>query len=135
MDTAIRIALGPAVGKTGLHVRFNVSRSRFADNTARTILNIIRELASNAVRHGHATEVKIAGTLEGETLSFSVHDNGNGFVPENRPGVSEGHFGLQGIEERVATLNGRMEIASSPGNGTKVIITIHVPTDTDKERI
>ena len=135
MDTAIRIALGPAVGKTGLHVRFNVSRSRFADNTARTILNIIRELASNAVRHGHATEVKIAGTLEGETLSFSVHDNGSGFIPENRPGVTEGHFGLQGIEERVATLNGRMEIASSPGNGTKVIITIHVPTDTDKERI
>ena len=135
MDAAIRIALGPTIGKTHLHIRFNVSRSRFADNTARTILNIIRELTSNAVRHGQATEIKIAGALEGETLSFSVCDNGHGFRPEKRPGVMEGHFGLQGIEERVATLGGRMELASSPGHGAKVVIKIHVPTDTDKERI
>ena len=135
MDAAIRIALGPTIGKTHLHIRFNVSRSRFADNTARTILNIIRELTSNAVRHGQATEIKIAGALEGETLSFSVCDNGHGFRPEKRPGVMEGHFGLQGIEERVATLGGRMELASSPDHGAKVVIKIHVPTDTDKERI
>ena len=72
MNKAIRLALGPTMGTANLIVRFNVPRTRFTDNTARTILNIVRELTSNAVRHGHATEVRVAGSLEGETLRFSV---------------------------------------------------------------
>jgi len=135
MNRAIKVALGPTVGKTNLGVRFNVPRSQFTENTARTILNIVRELASNAIRHGRATEVWIAGSLDGETLRFSVRDNGSGFDPYAHPGVAEGHFGLQGIEERVAALDGQMEISSTPGTGTKVVITIHAAIDEDREKI
>ena len=106
MDRAIRVALGPTVGKNKLLVRFNVPRSVFDENTARTILNIVRELASNAIRHGHANEIRVAGGLDGDMLRFSVCDDGTGFDPERRPGVLEGHFGLKGIEERVSFFNG-----------------------------
>ncbi len=126
MDRAIKVALGPTVGKKKLLVRFNVPRSSFDENTARTILNIVRELASNAIRHGHADEIRVAGSLDGDTLRFSVSDNGTGFDPENRPGVLEGHFGLQGIEERVSFFNGEMKIKSSPGKETKVSISIEI---------
>ena len=126
MDRAIKVALGPTVGKKKLLVRFNVPRSRFSENTARTILNIVRELASNAIRHGHAGEIRVAGSLDGDTLRFSVIDDGTGFDPGNRPGVLEGHFGLQGIEERVSFFNGEMRIESQPGKGTKVSIAIEV---------
>ena len=126
MDRAIKVALGPTVGKKKLLVRFNVPRSRFSENTARTILNIVRELASNAIRHGHAGEIRVTGSLDGDTLRFSVIDDGTGFDPGNRPGVLEGHFGLQGIEERVSFFNGEMRIESQPGKGTKVSIAIEV---------
>ena len=126
MDKAIRVALGPTVGKKRLLVHFNVPRSHFNENTARTILNIVRELASNAIRHGHADEIRVAGGLDGDTLRFSVSDDGTGFDPENRPGVLEGHFGLQGIEERVSFFNGEMKIESSPGKGTNVSISIEI---------
>jgi len=126
MDRAIKVALGPTVGKKKLLVRFNVPRSSFDENTARTILNIVRELASNAIRHGRADEIRVAGSLDGDTLRFSVSDDGTGFDPENRPGVLEGHFGLQGIEERVSFFNGEMKIKSSPGKGTKVSISIEI---------
>lgn len=135
MDRAIRVALGPTIGKTRLHVRFNVPRTRFAENTARTVLNIVRELASNAVRHGHASEIHIAGSLDGGVLRFSVRDNGCGFDPERRPGTADGHFGLQGIGERIAAQDGRLHIASTPGNGTKVVVTFPAMIDEDKERI
>ena len=124
MDEAIRRTLTPFLDGTGLVVRFNVPRERLSDDTAHAFLRIIRELAQNAIRHGHAKMVKIAGCLESNRLLFSVSDNGCGFDPQNHPGVLQGHFGLQGIRERVNRFGGTVEIASAPGKGTKVSITI-----------
>jgi len=128
MNTAIRRTLDPHVNGVGIAVRFNVPRERFTDNTAHAVLSIIRELTANAIRHGHATKVMIAGSAENNKLLFSVKDNGYGFDPENRPGIEQGHFGIQGVCERVDTLEGEMDIASAPGNGTKVTISLRTPT-------
>lgn len=124
MNEAIQQTLAPHVGDAKLSIRFNVPRERLSDNTTHSILHIIRELASNAVRHGNATEIKIAGAIENDRLLFSVSDNGCGFDPDNRPTVADGHFGLQGIQDRVDGFEGEMTIQSSPGKGTKVTISI-----------
>ena len=104
-----------------------VSPSISPDNTAHAVLKIIRELAANALRHGKASSLKIAGTVEDGKLFFSVRDNGCGFDPDLAPGISEGHFGLQGIAERLERLNGEMKIESSPGKGAKVSVTLPIP--------
>lgn len=57
MDEALRQTVSPHVGEAQLDIRFNVPRERLSDNTAHAILRIVRELAVNAVRHGHATRV------------------------------------------------------------------------------
>ena len=124
MNQAIRQTLAPHVGDAKLSIRFNVPRERLSDNTTHSILHIIRELASNAVRHGNATEMRIAGAIENDRLLFSVSDNGSGFDPENRPTATDGHFGLQGIQDRVDGLEGDMTIQSAPGKGTKVTISL-----------
>ena len=129
MNEAIRIALGQIVNHTALTVRFNVPRAQLSDKTAHTILRIIRELATNAIRHGHASEIKIAGSIDGETLRFSVRDNGCGFDFDRAPGIAEGHFGLQGIQERLDLMDGEMAIESAPDKGTKVTIAIKIPTE------
>ena len=107
-------------------MRFNIPRETFSDNTAHAILKIVRELASNAIRHGKATSVRIAGTVDDDKVLFSVKDNGCGFDPDLAPGIGEGHFGLQGIEERLERLNGAMSSESTPGAGAKVTVTIPV---------
>ena len=132
MNEAIRRTLKPHLGNAVLSVRFNVSRKRLSDNTAHALLRIIRELVSNAVRHGHASAVKVAGSTEGCRLLFSVRDNGTGFNPKNSPGPSEGHFGLQGIRERLRRLEGEMTIESEIGQGTKVTAVLHMPSPTAK---
>ena len=135
MNKAIRLTLSQTIGKASLNVRFNVPRSRFTDNTAHTLLRIIRELAANAVRHGHASEIKVAGSIEDETLKFSVRDNGCGFHPETCPGILDGHFGLQGIRERIASLEGNVQIQSSPGKGTRVNVSINAPQTEDESKL
>ena len=128
MNAAIQLALSQIISKTALNVRFEVPRTRLSDKTAHTILRIIRELAANAVRHGNATSIKIAGSIDGGKLRFSVTDNGNGFDPRQAPGVAEGHFGLEGIRERIDHIDGEVEISSSPGRGTKVTVAFDIPS-------
>ena len=127
---ALKTVLGPVAGKAVLSVRFNVPRTRVNDTTAHAILCIVRELVSNAVRHGHAANVRIAGEMHDGRISFSVRDDGCGFDPGKAQGLAEGHFGLQGIRERVRRLDGTFELDSAPGRGTRTAITLlhDIPT-------
>lgn len=133
MNEAIRQAVKPHVAGARLAVRFNVPRTRLSDNTVHALIRIIRELSINAVRHGHASAIRIAGSLDGDRLAFSVRDDGRGFDPATAPGVPEGHFGLQGIRERIARLGGTLDIESEPGHGTKTSISINAPGGSRKE--
>ena len=127
MDDAIRRTLAPHLGGASLAVRFDVPRERLSDNTALAILRIIRELTVNAVRHGHAKSIHVAGCVEDGRLMFSVRDDGCGFDPGSRPGIEEGHFGLQGISERIEGFNGGISISSAPGHGAKITVRIPIP--------
>jgi signal transduction histidine kinase len=124
MTQAILKTLRPHTGQSRVTVRFNVPRGKLSDKTAHALLRSIRELAVNALRHGKATDIKVAGALEGEHLICSVSDNGCGFDPVSAPGVLQGHFGLQGIRERVNALGGEFTIESKPGEGVKAKIKI-----------
>lgn len=124
MNETIRRTLLPSVKGIALKIRFNVPRDRFTDNTTHTVLRIIRELAINGIRHGGATEILVAGTSEDDSIVFSVRDNGAGFDPDIAPGVLQGHFGLEGIRERVRSLGGTLTIESAVGKGTKTTVRL-----------
>jgi len=134
MTAAILRTLQPHVNDSRLSVRFNVPRSHLSDNTAHAILRIIRELVVNAIRHGSATAVKVAGTIDSDKLLCSVTDNGQGFDPDSAPGILQGHFGLQGIRERIDELSGEFTLVSSPGKGTKATITVPIPREVQKSK-
>lgn len=124
MSEAIRQVLRPQIGDVALEVRFSVPRRRLTDNTAYSILKIIRELAVNAVHHGRATSVRVAGALEPDRILFSVSDNGCGFDPKSAPGPEQGHFGLLGVTERINSFEGSMTVDSTLGKGTRVVVTL-----------
>lgn len=77
-----------------------------------------RELVSNAIRHGGATTVWISGENRERAISLVVRDNGRGFDTRSCPGPQDGHFGIEGIRERVRRLDGAFEIESAPDRGT-----------------
>ena len=132
MDTAIRLTLAPHVNNAKLSIRFNVPRARLSDDTTHALLRIIRELVINAMRHGKASMVRIAGSMEEDRVLFSVADNGCGFSPETSPGVLQGHFGLQGIRERIEKFKGSINVESVPCAGTKVTVVLRVPNPDEK---
>ena len=129
MTEAIERTLEPHSVGAKISVRFNVPRVWLSDSETHTILHIIRELVVNAIRHGHATEVKVAGEYHGNTISFSVRDNGCGFSQGNAPGPEQGHFGLLGIRERLKEFSGSFNIESAPGKGTKATVKLTIERD------
>ena len=133
VSAAIRKTVAPHVAGVTLTIRFRVPRERLSDKSTHAILSIIRELAINAARHGNASTIWIAGCLDGDRLLFSVRDNGRGFDTTTVPGMGQGHFGLQGIRDRISPFEGLMQVSSRLGHGTKVTLSLNLPKEKEAE--
>ena len=129
MNEAIRETVMPVAGNAELKIRFCIPRAILVDTTSHAILCIIRELVSNATRHGNASQIRIAGDIKDHVLSFSVRDNGCGFSTSDCPGPATGHFGLQGIRDRVDRLGGNFTISSTPQGGTRAKVEIRIHSE------
>ena len=122
---AVSAAISPIAGDAEIDVRLaGVRRDRLSDTVAHAAICIARELVSNALRHGGARRVAVEGAERGDTLAFSVRDDGRGFDPARRAGPAEGHFGLEGVRERVRRLGGSFRIESAPGAGAAASVEL-----------
>ena len=134
MASAIRTALQPHLKGVSLEVDFGMSRRNLTDNSAHEILKLVRELVLNAIRHGGATAVRVSGEPVGNELRVAVTDNGRGFDPAAAPGVTDGHFGLQGVRERLRAFKGQLTIESAPGRGATARAVLRLPENKETER-
>ena len=94
----------------------------------RQILLIFKEALNNVVRHADCVNVTLSLALEGHALAGEVRDDGRGFQLEGTDqfsGNGRGGNGLKNMRARVAQLGGKINIASSPGQGT--CLTFKVP--------
>lgn len=92
-----------------------------------TVYRIVQESLTNVLKHAHASNVSIIVEHRGNRVLAIVEDDGRGFDAEammNRP-MSERHLGLLGMKERVALVDGRLNIESTLGVGTTVLV--HIP--------
>ncbi len=83
----------------------------------------IQEALTNAARHSSAGKVVVKLDFNNDKVIVRVTDDGIGF-DMGVGGVVAGRLGLKGMKERVALLDGDIEINSSLGNGTDILITI-----------
>lgn len=88
-----------------------------------SLLRIIQEAVSNAVRHGGADEINIAVHKDDNVLTLEISDNGSGFDSVNINHETlrvEGHRGLASMTERMSLMKGTLRIESKKGEGTKI---------------
>ena len=117
---AIRETIAPHLRGRAVVIDLDFPSDKMSEAFRHAALCIIREATVNAIRHGRAETIEIAGELSERRLVFTVTDDGKGFDPANCHDSADGHFGILGMRERAKAFNGSVEIASEPGNGTKV---------------
>lgn len=99
------------------------------------IYRLVQEAYTNAHKHASASYVTLEIAFQPEMVTITVVDNGVGFQSElvENQASHNSHFGLIGMRERVDLLEGRMEIDSKLGQGTKVIFHIPISAENRKE--
>jgi signal transduction histidine kinase len=96
------------------------------------LLRIGLEAVTNALKHGRASRIDIDLCFTPDSTRLIVNDNGQGLECADRS-TGGAHFGLQGVRERVDKLGGVLDINSSAGAGTRLVVTI--PTQVKKHSI
>lgn len=127
IDTAIERNLARLQEGTETRINYYVqgSSDQMSSVVGLTLLRIIYEACSNAVRHAHATEVNVRFVYQEDHIDLSIEDDGDGFdVEDMKVGDDRTGFGLPIMKERVFLLSGEMEILSEPGKGTKIKISV-----------
>jgi PAS domain S-box-containing protein len=85
------------------------------------LLAFVREAVSNVVHHAQASSGTIRFGLENGTARLEIQDDGIGFRPAE---IGNGNPGLMNMTTHVRKLQGRLTIASAPGEGTTILVTI-----------
>lgn len=95
------------------------------------VYRLVQEAFSNALKHASPTYVSLEIKFYPRRVMITIQDNGVGFDVEQTMARSKknSHYGLIGMNERVELLNGKMDIQSARGQGTKISISIPVSTD------
>lgn len=94
------------------------------DFVAGNLILLAQEGITNAIKHAEAKQIGLKLEYREKTVSLTVWDDGRGFDPKTAAGLKEGHFGLQGMRERIKRLAGTFEIRSFPGKGTSIVATV-----------
>lgn len=85
---------------------------------------IVQEGVTNVAKHAQATHCCVRLTQLADRLLVEVEDDGVGFIEDTgRPIVSRG-LGLVSVRERANRLGGTFNILSSPGHGTRLIVSL-----------
>lgn len=105
------------------------SDARHLPEIEATIYRLVQEALTNVAKHARAQRVVVEVSDRDGAVSVLVRDDGAGFETRQH---STG-FGLLGMRERLALVNGQLEIESAPGNGTTVRATI--PTERRAETL
>ena len=86
------------------------------------LIRIVQEVFNNIRKHSKAQQAWIVLKERDGDLVLEVGDDGQGFQPEDVPGVSQ--YGLRGMRERAELIGADFQIASRPGKGTVVYVRL-----------
>lgn len=92
---------------------------------ALALYRVGQEALTNAEHHARASSIALSVSFKQDALELVIEDDGVGFDPERAEADASSpvHLGLVGMRERMQLVGGRLEVRSSPGEGTTVRAT------------
>jgi signal transduction histidine kinase len=113
-DASVEVEIAPRAGD-------------LPSEAAAVLYRVAEEAIENACLHAAAPRIRVMVTADSGTVSLEVVDDGSGFDVDAAE-ASAPSVGIFSMRERVALAEGRFEITSTPGRGTRVVATVPMST-------
>ena len=120
VGVAVAVGVEVAVDVTG-------AETKLPEEMEQHLLRIAQEAVANALKHAGASRIEVKLEVEARTLHLRIKDDGRGFDQQDVFSSHAGHFGVIGMRERAERLGGELRLASNPGEGTEVVVTVPLP--------
>jgi two-component system nitrate/nitrite sensor histidine kinase NarX len=112
-------------------VEFSANKTAAVDlpvDATLQVIRIVQEALNNIRKHAQTDRAHVCVESQGSWLRVSVEDNGRGFDPAKMAAEDGVHFGLRGMQERADRCAGKLEVDSTPGRGTRVVLSVPLET-------
>jgi signal transduction histidine kinase len=109
--------------QTGLRIDFHsaLGETRLTPEVETALYRVVQESLSNILKHADARSASVSLTRRGSAVAVVIEDDGRGFDPRT---TREDAVGLLGMRERLALLDGRLEIETRPAAGTTLVAEV-----------
>jgi len=117
--------------RTGIDVDFETRMGRIGLDpyVSTNVFRIAQEALNNVARHTEVDRVSVSISRSGQNLLLTVPDRGGGFRMDKK---KDGSSGITSMRQRAEVIGATLVIHSTPGDGTRVTLTL--PLGTRKSR-
>jgi signal transduction histidine kinase len=129
LEAALRKLARDSSHGNGIVIDVNTERAvrRLPHNVDAVLYRVSQEAVRNATRHALPKHVRMNLYIDDSSAVLEIHDDGIGFDPTEASRRSG--MGLLSMRERLALVDGWLDIKSAPGNGTTVSATVPLGTE------
>lgn len=109
-----------------VHLQLTADRQTIPERVRLALFRIYQSALANVVRHAQAENVTVRLTLDAEAICLEIEDDGRGFNLPKRwiEMVRKGHLGLVGAHERAEAIDGKFDVESAVGEGTRIRVEV-----------
>ncbi|MBU4519314.1 MAG: ATP-binding protein, partial [Gammaproteobacteria bacterium] len=128
----LRYRVQPCLDRMGIFMVWDIEDSpamgQLSPHAVTQFLKIAQEAIANVMRHAQATEIRVVCEYDetGRRIELTIADNGRGFDDHRRRQAARSK-GLAGMLRRATDMGGTLEIDSTPGQGTRVFLSLPCP--------
>jgi signal transduction histidine kinase len=101
---------------------------RLGAEAEHNLYRIVQEALTNVRRHSRARQVRVVLRYVPGVVELVVEDDGAGFPATTQQRPDGDHFGLMGMRERARLMGGSFAVETAPGQGTRIMVRLPVPS-------
>jgi signal transduction histidine kinase len=117
---AIRVHVNDWMHQTTIDAELSIGDVSVSGEGEQALFRVLQEALANVARHSRASKVRVALYSEDDRVMLSIEDNGIGYDTGR---ITKG-IGLDSMKERLAAVDGMLEVSSRPPQGTSVRATV-----------
>jgi signal transduction histidine kinase len=121
LATALEILVREFGERSGVRTHCELEPVKLSASAELVLYRLAQEAITNISKYAAATRVDVTMAARDGMVELCIEDDGVGFDPAQQPRSA---YGLVGMRFRVEAERGRLHIASAPGQGTRVQVSL-----------